>query len=65
MLGCEGLHELCKYRHSEKKEEVGSGERSSILVFLSLNCIGEVVSTLPYRTLEFAVVVMVDDGEIK
>ena len=46
--------ELTTRRHSERKEGVGIGERAPILIFLLLNCVGEVFPGLPCRT-------MVDD----
>ena len=42
----EGMHvraNVTTCRHSERKEEVGSGERAPILVFLPLDCVGEVL----------------------
>ena len=56
--------ELTTRRYSERKEGVGSGERAPILVFLSLNCVGEVFPSLPCRTLEVAADARVDDCEI-
>ena len=56
--------ELTTRRYSERKEVVGSGERASILVFLPLNCVGEVLSSLPCRTIEVAADARVYDGEI-
>ena len=43
----EGMHvqaNVTTCRHSERKEGVGSGERAPILVFLPLDCVGEVFS---------------------
>ena len=43
----EGMHvtaNLTTRRHSERKEGVDSGERAVILVFLPLDCVGEVFS---------------------
>ena len=47
----EGMHvgaNLITFRHSERKEGVGSGERAPILVFLPLDCAGEVFSYMTY-----------------
>ena len=43
----EGIHVLANLttcRHNETKDGIGSGERAPILVFLPLDCVGEVSS---------------------
>ena len=61
-VGVYAWTEFTTRRHSERKEGVGSGERAPILVFLPLNCVGEVFPSLPSRTLEVAAGARVDDG---
>ena len=56
--------ELTRRRHSERKEGVGSGERAPIIVIFTLGCVGEVIPSLPCRTLAVAADARVDYGEI-
>ena len=56
--------ELTTRRHSERKEIVSREERAMILVFLPLNCVGEVFSSLSCRALQVAADERVDDCEI-
>lgn len=64
----EGLYvwtELTRRRRSESNKGIRSGERPSALGFPPLNCVDEVLSSLPRRTLEVPADRRVDDGEIK
>ena len=55
-----------KHQLSEKKEGVGDGNQTTILlIFLSLNCVSKVTSSLPCHNLDFGVDGRVDDGESK
>ena len=61
----EGMHDranLTTSRHSERKEGVGSGERASILVFLQLDCVGEMFSYMACCTPQIRAGARVDDG---
>lgn len=40
-------NKITTFRHNERRERVDSGERSPMLVFLPLDCVSEVVSSLP------------------
>ena len=52
-------------RHSERKEGVGSGERAPILVFLPLDCVGEVFSYVAYCIPQIGAGTRVDDGYVE
>ena len=52
-------------RRSEREEGVGSGERAPILVFLSLDCIGEVYSYIACCISEIGAGARVNDGNIE
>ena len=52
-------------RHSKRMEGVGSGERVPILLFVPLDCVGEVFSSLACCVLEVGAYARVDDDEIK
>ena len=54
--------ELTPRRHSERKEGVGSGERAPIIVIIPLVCVGEVLPSLPCRTLEVVADAKIDYG---
>ena len=60
-----GMHVLANVttcRHSERKEGVGSGEQAPILVFLPLDCVGEVFSCMVCRIPQIGAGARVDDG---
>ena len=52
-------------RHSERKVGVGSGERAPILVFLPLDCVGEVFSYMAYCIPQIGAGARVDDGNVE
>ena len=49
-------------RHSERKKGVGRGERAPILVFLPLDCVGEVFSYVACCIPQIRADARVDDG---
>ena len=50
---------------SERKEGVGSGERAPILVFLPLDCVGEVFSYMTCCIPQIGAGARVDDGNVE
>ena len=61
----EGMHisaSLTTRRHSERKEGVGSKERTLILVFLPLDCVGEVFFWMSCLILQIGAGARVNDG---
>ena len=52
-------------RHSERKEGVGSGERAPILVFLPLDCVGEVFSYMVCCVPQIGAGARVDVGNVE
>ena len=64
----EGMHvwaNVTTCRHSERKEAVGSEERAPILVFLPLNCVGEVFSYIACCIPQIGAGARVDDGNVE
>ena len=52
-------------RHIKRKEGVGGGERAPILVFLPLDCIGEVFSYMACCIPQIGAGARVDDGNVE
>ena len=67
--GNEAMHvsaSLATGRHSERKEEIGSGERGPVFVFLSsLDCVGETFSWMTCGILHIGADEEVNDVEIE
>ena len=64
----EGMHvctNVTTCRHSERKEGVGSGERAPILVFLPLDCVGEVFSYMTCCIPQIGAGARVDDCNVE
>ena len=64
----DGMHvraNVTTCRHSERKEGVGSGERVPILVFLPLDCVGEVFFYIACCIPQIGVGARVDDGNVE
>ena len=64
----EGMHvwaNLTSSRHSERREGVGIGERASILIFLPLDCVGEVFSYMACYITQIGAGAKVDDGNVE
>ena len=56
---------LITCRHSERKEGVGSGEGTPIIVFLPLDCVGEVFSYMACGIPQIGAHARVDDGNVE
>ena len=64
----EGMHawaNLTTCRHSERKEGVGSGKRAPILVFLPLDCVGELFSYMACCISQIGAGARVGDGNVE
>ena len=64
----EGMHVRANFttcRHSERKDGVGSGERAPILVFLPLDCVGEVFSCVACCIPQIGAGARVNDGNVE
>ena len=51
--------------YSDRKEGVGSGERAPTLVFLPLDCVGEVFSNMACCIPQFGAGARIDDGNVE
>ena len=65
MMACKSGPASPTRRQSERNEEGGSEERAPILVFLPLDCVGEVFSCIVYFILQIGAGARVTDGDVE